>query len=396
MTYNGFREFFSRLTEGPQVSSELDFLREVGGKLRRYTEIDSGFFVYCFSQNQERSVKDRHVCVPWGMFQETYVPEELMSLACSEIGTSFPTTRRWVPLSSMPRAWRAIERRDPVHRIGIWPLMIEKRRSGMIVAATGKSLKSLPEQAAMLFMDAVAAYISSGIESIGRLQQAEEVGRRDALTGLYNRRGFEEKFLQIQDEADKLGCHVLFALIDLDDFKQINDTQGHPAGDMALKRVGRILHDAVAEKGIAARYGGDEFAVVLLIDERDLEGELKRLQEGIVEKTEGLSVSVGGAINETKDDLATCYEAADERLYVAKRSSQVSETDRQPFFITPEERRIELRNVEKRGMMEKMQRLEDGGIRRESGMEKKVNGSKNTYKSINVNNPLRGGGGGGV
>ncbi len=87
--------------------------------------------------------------------------------------------------------------------------------------------------------------------------------RYDSLTGLYTRRTFDEMFLRETERATRYGLELSVLFFDLDDFKNINDTYGHLAGDDALKNVARIVMDEIRTVDIATRYGGEEVVVVL-------------------------------------------------------------------------------------------------------------------------------------
>ena len=87
--------------------------------------------------------------------------------------------------------------------------------------------------------------------------------RYDSLTGLYTRRTFDEMFLRETERATRYGLELSVLFFDLDDFKNINDTYGHLAGDDALKKVARIVMDEIRTVDIASRYGGEEVVVVL-------------------------------------------------------------------------------------------------------------------------------------
>jgi two-component system, cell cycle response regulator len=86
---------------------------------------------------------------------------------------------------------------------------------------------------------------------------------RDPLTGLYNRRFFDEALIRQTETALRYGRDLSLILFDLDNLKRINDTAGHPSGDQALKTFARTLSKTARKADIACRIGGDEFAVLL-------------------------------------------------------------------------------------------------------------------------------------
>lgn len=96
-----------------------------------------------------------------------------------------------------------------------------------------------------------------------RLDELARVASTDALTGIYNRRGFEQEFQRALAAANRYGETGILIYVDLDGFKPINDTYGHPAGDAVLVEVARTLSEGVRPHDLVARLGGDEFAVLL-------------------------------------------------------------------------------------------------------------------------------------
>lgn len=162
---------------------------------------------------------------------------------------------------------------------------------------------------------------------------AQEEAETDALTGLYNRKVIEERFEVEVEKADQLGYPISVLMADLDHFKKVNDTFGHPIGDEVLKIFAKILKKSVRTSDIAARYGGEEFVIVL--PETSADYAIKVAQRINSEFTETVrrelavlqghtcTVSVGIA------DYPTCSEkkyglisAADLALFKAKQNGR--------------------------------------------------------------------------
>jgi diguanylate cyclase (GGDEF)-like protein len=158
------------------------------------------------------------------------------------------------------------------------------------------------------------------------VEQLIEAGRTDQLTGLANRRGYEEAIEAALARAARSGTSVALVVADLDRFKQLNDSEGHLAGDEVLTAVGRVLTRITRRGDTAARLGGDEFAVILAEgDAADGLALAERLRAGVGEAETSarseLSVSVGIATAPTPcQGLLELARAADAALYAAKRA----------------------------------------------------------------------------
>lgn len=173
--------------------------------------------------------------------------------------------------------------------------------------------------------EAVAAALVRAGEVMGQVQEA---AYHDALTGLPNRRLFIELAQQQLAMARRLRGRVALLALDLDNFKAVNDTHGHAAGDQLLREVAARLQSCVRSADVLARFGGDEFMV--LMGQADTEAALdlaRRLIEALSAPYPGVrpavSTSVGIALYpDSAATLETLMEVADGALYAAKRAGR--------------------------------------------------------------------------
>ncbi len=162
-------------------------------------------------------------------------------------------------------------------------------------------------------------------------RELDRLGRTDGLTGLYNRRAWEELLSAEFKREQRKGETSVLAMFDIDHFKRINDNYGHPAGDEVIRRVAQLAVQCKRESDIAGRYGGEEFGVILV--DTDLEGaahfaeRLRRAVEATVVEYDGneirFTVSIGLAINVPQQDSYTQWlEQADQALYKSKQGGR--------------------------------------------------------------------------
>jgi diguanylate cyclase (GGDEF)-like protein len=170
--------------------------------------------------------------------------------------------------------------------------------------------------------------------------RVKEMAMQDGLTGLFNRRTFDE-MLNLEGRKELLPLSLL--MIDLDDFKLVNDRYGHQAGDQVLARFGRLLKESFRGTDLLARYGGEEFAVLLpktpLLKATEVAQRLLlRLSDVEFDfsgKTHRVTASIGIAAMTKSDRLnvRNLVERADKALYQAKRDGKnrlATAADRQP------------------------------------------------------------------
>ncbi len=164
-----------------------------------------------------------------------------------------------------------------------------------------------------------------------KIAHLEEAATTDLLTGLKNRRGFEQSF---EGELDRVqrGKSIggVLLMIDMDNFKTINDNYGHQAGDACLKLVGQVLKHEVRAMDTAARMGGDEF--VILMTDTTADALLARIQ-GLIWKLNNLSLiwednelqigaSIGMKPYDRTHSAAEIFSAADQDMYANKRRAK--------------------------------------------------------------------------
>jgi diguanylate cyclase (GGDEF)-like protein len=169
------------------------------------------------------------------------------------------------------------------------------------------------------------------VRTLGDFRRVASQATTDSLTGLANRWTFDEELALEWRRAERVGDPLALILLDIDNFKTINDTQGHQGGDEVLRRVGEVLAASVRQVDLAARYGGEEFAVI--VPETDLDGALdlaerlrKALESEEIELQNGTRLSVTASFGAAvKSDLAggeKLVAAADKELYEAKRAGK--------------------------------------------------------------------------
>lgn len=158
----------------------------------------------------------------------------------------------------------------------------------------------------------------------GLVATLELTAETDVLTDLANRRGFDRRIETSIEVARARSEPLALVLIDLDRFKQVNDSLGHLAGDAALARIGKLLPEAVRDDDRVYRFGGDEFALILpRADRATAETIADRVVTAIADAFAGeqaqLTASVGVALLVEDEDSTGLIASADARLYASKR-----------------------------------------------------------------------------
>lgn len=209
-------------------------------------------------------------------------------------------------------------------------LSLQKLKINTAARATNLQFESNRRIQNLLFLLVGVAVLVIATISLKRLRKAdvfEHEANHDELTGLLNRRDFERRVTQVFNQCSSCGCLAL-GLIDLDNFKRVNDTAGHSAGDELLRQVAWRIKAKLRRRDLLARIGGDEFAFLLI--DADAEA-IERITNDILDIVAGtalewdgnfhhISASIGVVALEADSvrDYKTQYRRADDACYRAK------------------------------------------------------------------------------
>jgi diguanylate cyclase (GGDEF)-like protein len=244
-----------------------------------------------------------------------YPAEETFCRAVIEDGTRIITSNAPEELrlaySSHTRAT------DPVRFYAGLPLKVEGDTTvGTLCAYDPEMLEMSAQQISDL--EDIATLVRAHLEL---MHIAGDLGReaaQDGLTGVTTRVLFDGMVGRALADHDRHGADVMVAVIDVDDFKSINDTHGHGVGDDALRWVGTRLIEIVGPEGTVGRLGGDEFAVLARVSEADAEAllnDIRHVTDGFAPE---FRISVGSTFAEDDDDVSSLLRRADRRMYVVK------------------------------------------------------------------------------
>lgn len=223
----------------------------------------------------------------------------------------------WVP------SLRSEERERYLHRVGEWvgrgQVSVEALIQGMPLAGTDFLSRER--------WSIVSGQLALGLQRVALYRQVQELATHDGLTGLLVRRTFLERLHEEADRALQRSTPVVFLMVDLDHFKQVNDTYGHLVGDVVLMEVASLIQGSVREMDLVGRYGGEEFGVVLPEAGMDLGVQIaERIRRTIeaapiraYDEEIHMTVSVGVALCPGQAKAAEeLIEKADQAMYQAK------------------------------------------------------------------------------
>jgi diguanylate cyclase (GGDEF)-like protein len=180
-------------------------------------------------------------------------------------------------------------------------------------------------------LQAFADQAAIALQNARLYASVQQMAMTDSLTGLYNRRALLDAGQREFEICMRLGHPLTAIMIDVDHFKEVNDTFGHPVGDQVLRALVKYLREAVRAIDIIGRYGGDEFLIFLLENDLHAAGRVaERIRRSIARAllltdsgTISITISLGvAAIHPQTLNLASLIENADKALYAAKHSGR--------------------------------------------------------------------------
>jgi diguanylate cyclase (GGDEF)-like protein len=324
------------------AESRAELLREHSNRLRQILDASREFseslnlgYVVRSVISSTKAVGGYDLAVVWLMEDDQKGLREA-SLAESDLTPAAPRddTLAWRAAKSGRLAFTDLEGRVQfgdggsarVHARAI-PLVVGARVVGALQACHTEPRAASVEGIELLQM--LAAHAATAIESARLNEVAEERSHMDPLTQLHNRRRLEEDLDAECKRCGRYGRPLALVMLDVDHFKAVNDTLGHPQGDVALQEVAQVIGGAVRTTDSAYRYGGEEFCV--LLRETGAESAMhfaERLRQRIEARfaagtTPGLTASFGVA--EVSADTLTpraLVKAADAAMYASKRSGR--------------------------------------------------------------------------
>jgi diguanylate cyclase (GGDEF)-like protein/PAS domain S-box-containing protein len=179
-----------------------------------------------------------------------------------------------------------------------------------------------------------ARFVASGkgeilaiVRDFTKQKEAEKMAETDPLTNVYNRRKFSELLDQEMDRVERYNRSLSVILLDLDDFKKINDTYGHDTGDYVLKKISGLIKENIRRVDKLARYGGEEF--IILLPETNLKGSMavaerirRVIENASLDKVGHITISAGVSAVTEGDSRQSIVKKADRGLYIAKREGK--------------------------------------------------------------------------
>ncbi len=216
------------------------------------------------------------------------------------------------------------------------PLRAQKRVTGvLLLTRQGEAFTARELRVLRIYCNQAAVVLENAIVH----ERIENLAATDGLTGLFNRRYFDSAFTRELARCDRDSSSLALLMADVDHFKSFNDIYGHAMGDLVLKKVAGVLSAGIRKADVLARFGGEEFVVILPnVSARGALESAERLREAVAAADihpggprKRVTVSIGAALFPADaQDSDSLLKAADEALYEAKRSGRNQVAAKQP------------------------------------------------------------------
>ena len=251
------------------------------------------------------------------------VEESLVGQMCT---TARPLVKEDLPRGSVGHVYGGAEPARELSSLGVFPLKTQDEDVIGAIVIEGE-LPGDVNNAEMRNIGLLATVASQGLQLAWKMEETSRRARTDQLTGLFNRRHFDEQLERVLNESDRYGRITSLVIADLDFFKRVNDTHGHDAGDAVLRHTASLFMEIIRAVDTCARYGGEEFAILLpetdsggamLLAERlrlALESRPVRFGRVEIRATASFGVATYPDSAPLRDGL---FPAADKALYRAK------------------------------------------------------------------------------
>jgi diguanylate cyclase (GGDEF)-like protein len=337
------------ITNQAAITLEKEYLREEIKKQEQELQLINRLSVLITSSLNIQEVYDAFVSGLREMIHVDFATVALIdgedlhfSALSSQVGSAWKVGER-IPLKDTAAEWIITHKRclmEPdlekditfatgqeflrrgIRSIVYLPLIVKDDGIGALII--GSRLPNAYPRPQVNLLERLASQISVSIANAQLYSKAEQRARIDELTGLYNRRHFDETLSHEIERHSRYGSMLALVYIDLDNFKKFNDSKGHLAGDKMLTQIGNSIHKATRNVDFAFRYGGDEFAIVMPhTSAEDSLIAVERIRSEIAAKYADISISASIGIASWPSDGLTMdqlIDAADKALYHAKRT----------------------------------------------------------------------------
>lgn len=312
-------------------AAEVEALAEATGALARSTEPDDARHAICEAAGKIANAEVAILFEPdpsgRGLAVAAAIGAEVGGDVLPFVGTASGAVRAFTSLEPLfipdlvehPAVNQAMVERTGA-RSALWvPVRRDSTALGVITVAWQRQIAELPDRTRQM-MGLVGAEAAVAIERAELLGRLTMMARTDDLTGLPNRRAWDEELGRELARARREGSPLTIAMIDLDHFKDYNDDHGHQAGDRLLKQAGAAWRGALRETDLLARYGGEEFAIAL--PGCDLDASLQLVERLRAVTPAYQSCSAGVVAWDGFESEANLVGRADRALYAAKQAGR--------------------------------------------------------------------------